>query len=60
MLFSIDVVALDKGLRVLKLWPGLAPFQVTSIHRKAHSFLELPLGQISNCRIQVGDQLELV
>jgi uncharacterized protein len=60
MLFSIDVVALDKGLRVLKLWPRLAPFRVTSIHLKAHSFLELPAGQISHCRIKVGDQMEFV
>lgn len=60
MFFSIDVVALDKGLRVLKLWPRLAPFRVTSIHLKAHSFLELPAGQISHCRIKVGDQLEFV
>lgn len=60
MFFSIDVVALDKGLRVLKLWPRLAPFRVTSIHLKAYSFLELPAGQISHCRIKVGDQLEFV
>ena len=60
MLFSIDVVALDKGLRVLKLWPGLAPFRITRLQRKAHSILELPAGQISYCRIQVGDQLEFV
>ena len=60
MRFSIDAVALDKGLQVLRLWPGLAPFRVTSLQRKAHSFLELPAGQIRRCRIQVGDQLELV
>jgi uncharacterized protein len=60
MLFSIDAVALDKGLRVLKLWPGLAPFRITSLQRKTHSILELPAGQIRHCRIHVGDQLELV
>ena len=60
MLFSIDAVALDKGLRVVKLWPRLAPFRVTSLQRKAHSILELPAGQISDCRIHVGDQLEWV
>lgn len=60
MLFSIDAIALDKSLRVVKLWPRLAPFRVTSLHRKAHSILELPAGQISDCRIHVGDQLELV
>jgi uncharacterized protein len=60
MLFSIDVVALDRSLRVVKVWPRLAPFRVTSIQRKAHSFLELPAGQIGHCRIKVGDQLEFV
>ena len=60
MLFSIDVVALSKSLQVLKLWHRLAPFRVTSINLKAHSILELPAGQISNCQTQVGDQLEFV
>ena len=60
MLFSIDAVALSKDLRVVKLWPRLAPFRVTSLQRKAHSILELPAGQIRHCRIKVGDQLELV
>jgi uncharacterized membrane protein (UPF0127 family) len=60
MLFSIDAIALDKALRVLKLWPELALFRVTSLQRKAHSILELPAGRIGRCRIHVGDQLELV
>jgi uncharacterized membrane protein (UPF0127 family) len=60
MLFSIDVVALSKDLRVLKLWPRLAPFRMTSINLKTHSMLELPAGQISICQMQVGDQLEFV
>ena len=60
MLFSIDVVALSRDLRVLKLWHRLAPFRMTSVNLKTHSMLELPAGQISNCQMQVGDQLELV
>jgi uncharacterized protein len=52
------VVALDKSLQVLKVWHRLAPFRVTSIHLKTNSVLELPAGQIKNCRIEVGDQLE--
>jgi uncharacterized protein len=60
MLFAIDVVALSKDLRVLKLWHRLAPFRITSVSLKTHSMLELPAGQIGNCRMQVGDQLELV
>jgi uncharacterized membrane protein (UPF0127 family) len=60
MWFSIDVVALSKGLRVVKLWHRLAPFRITSINLKTHSMLELPAGQIKNCGIEVGDQLEFV
>ena len=60
MLFSIDVVALSKDLRVLRVWHRLGPFRMTSINLKIHSMLELPAGQISNCQMQVGDQLELV
>jgi uncharacterized protein len=60
MLFSIDVVALDKNLEVLKLWHWLAPFRMTSINVKTDSMLELPAGQIRNCQIKVGDQLEFV
>jgi uncharacterized membrane protein (UPF0127 family) len=58
MLFAIDVVALSKNLRVLKLWHRLAPFRVTSIQLKTHCILELPAGQIRNCQIEIGDQLE--
>jgi len=60
MLFAIDVVALSRDLRVLKLWHRLAPFRVTSINLKTDSMLELPAGQISHCRMKIGDQLEFV
>jgi uncharacterized membrane protein (UPF0127 family) len=58
MLFPIDVVALSKNLQVLKLWHRLAPFRVTSIQLKTYCILELPAGQIRNCQIEIGDQLE--
>jgi len=60
MLFSIDVVALSRDLRVLKLWHRVAPFRMTSVNLKIHSMLELPVGQVSHCQMQVGDQLEFV
>jgi uncharacterized membrane protein (UPF0127 family) len=60
MRFAIDVVALSKGLQVLKLWPSLPPFRVTSINLKTDSMLELPAGQIRDCGMKVGDQLEFV
>jgi uncharacterized membrane protein (UPF0127 family) len=59
MLFAIDVVALDARLRVLKLWHQLPPFRITGIDWKIASMLELPAGKIEECRMVVGDQLEL-
>ncbi len=59
MLFSIDVVALNKSLQVVKLWHRLAPFRVTTVNLKTHSVLELPAGGIGACEMRVGDQLEL-
>ena len=58
MWFPIDVVALSKNLQVMKVWHRLAPFRITSINLKTYSMLELPAGQIKNCGIEVGNQLE--
>ncbi len=60
MFFAIDVVALSKSMHVVKLWQRLPPFRMTSISWRVHSVLELAAGEISNCRIEVGDQLEVV
>ena len=59
MLFAIDVVALTKDVRVLKVWPRVSPFRVTSVSLKTHCMLELAAGQIEQCRIEPGDQLEV-
>ena len=60
MRFAIDVVALNKNMVVLKLWPRVVPFRMTGINLRIHSMLELPPGQIEHSGIQVGDQLEFV
>ncbi len=57
--FAIDVVALDKSLRVVKVWRRLRPFRLTSVSLRTRSVLELAAGQIDACRIEVGDELEL-
>lgn len=59
MRFAIDVVALDKELRVLKTWHRLGPWRVTSVNFKTHCVLELAPGQIHRHNIQPGDQLLL-
>lgn len=59
MMFSIDVLALDRDLRVIRVWPKLAPFRATRISLTVSSMLELAAGQIEHCRIEPGDVLEL-
>lgn len=60
MLFPIDVVALDKAMRVVKVWRRLRPFRLTSVTFKICSVLELPAGQIEACQIERGDLLEII
>jgi uncharacterized protein len=59
MRFAIDVVALNKRLQVVRLWQRLPPFRITSVSLRIHSVLELHSGTITNCQIDVGDQLEI-
>ncbi len=60
MSFGIDVVGLDRDLKVLKLWRCLPPFRVTSVSLKLRSVLELPCGTISETQTKVGDQIQIV
>lgn len=60
MRFSIDVVGLDKAMRVVKVWRKLRPFRMTSVSCKIKNVLELSAGQIDACQIESGDQLEIV
>jgi hypothetical protein len=55
MRFPIDVVALDKNLRVIRLWRRLPPYRITSVSMKTQSVLELAPGEIDACRIEPGD-----
>jgi uncharacterized membrane protein (UPF0127 family) len=59
MAFKIDVVGLDRDLKVIKLWRCLAPCRVTSVSLKLKSVLELPPGTISQTEIQLGDQIQI-
>ena len=60
MRFAIDVVALTRDLRVLRVWHQLRPFRMTCISLKIHNVLEIGAGEIGRCNIEVGDQLEVV
>lgn len=59
MTFSIDVVGLDRELKVIKLWSCLVPFRLTSVSFKMRSVLEFPCGVISRSQMQLGDQLHI-
>lgn len=59
MAFKIDVVGLDRDLKVIKLWRCLAPFRVTSVSLKLKSVLELPCGTIKQTEMKLGDQIEI-
>jgi uncharacterized membrane protein (UPF0127 family) len=59
MSFKIDVVGLDRNLKIVKMWRCLPPFRVTSVSLKLRSVLELPCGTITQSQLQVGDQLQV-
>src|SRR5215831_17020144 len=57
MLFSFDVVMIDKDFRVVSVTEMVKPFRVLLPKRRAESVIELPLHTIFRSRTQVGDQL---
>lgn len=57
MFYSIDVIFLDRNLRIVKLVANLRPFRLTAPHFSAHSVLELAPGTIERQGLKVGDQL---
>ena len=59
MSFEIDVVGLDRDLKVIKLWRCLPTYRVTSVSLKMRSVLELCCGTIAQSQMQVGDQLQI-
>jgi len=59
MKFAIDIVFLDKDLRVAAVRPNVEPGCWAASCLKAHSTLELPAGTIAAKRIEVGDTLQV-
>lgn len=57
MLFSFDLVLIDKDFKVVGLRELVRPFRITWPERRAESVLELPAHTIFRSRTQVGDQL---
>jgi len=59
MRFPIDVVALDRQMRVRGVWENLGPFRVAALGLQIRKVLELPVGAIRESHTQVNDQLVL-
>jgi hypothetical protein len=57
MLFSFDVVMIDKDSRVVSLTEMVKPFRIILTKRRAESVIELPAHTIFRSRTAVGDQL---
>jgi uncharacterized membrane protein (UPF0127 family) len=58
MRFPIDAVWVDKGLKVLRISPAVAPWKVAGC-KGAKGVVELPAGEAARRGVQVGDQLVL-
>ncbi|MBT9171897.1 MAG: hypothetical protein DDT21_00271 [Syntrophomonadaceae bacterium] len=60
MRFSIDVLLLDKNLRVIGLYAPLPPGRCSACYSGAVCCVELPAGVIENSLTSAGDQLALI
>ena len=56
--FSLDVVFIDKNLKVLKVIRNFKPWRFTKIYFRAKCVLELPAGKLID-EIKEGDELEV-
>lgn len=59
MLFSIDLVFLDRTGHVVHLEEHVRPFRISKVILKADSVLELPPHTVFRTRTHVGDVLEI-
>ena len=57
MAFDIDVIFLDKDLKVVGLREMMRPFSITGLYMDAESALELPSHSIFKSRTEIGDEL---
>ncbi len=58
MRFPIDVLFLDRGLKVVRVLEGLKPWRLSAWVWRAHSVLELGAGELQG-GVDVGDELEM-
>ncbi len=58
MRFAIDVLYLDRRLRVVKIVRGLKPWRLSAAW-PAHSVVELPAGALDEADVRPGDVLQV-
>lgn len=59
MRFAIDVLFLDRQLRIVKLIENLRPFRLTLPSPHAASVIEMPAHSISQYNLRLGDELRV-
>ena len=59
MRFPIDLVYLDRKLRIKKVRDSVRPWRISAC-LSAHSVIELPAGTIRDTRTECGDILEIL
>ena len=59
MRFAIDVIFLDRQLRIVRLVENLHPFRLTTPTWQAASVIEMAAHSIARLHLQVGDELRV-
>jgi uncharacterized protein len=59
MLFSIDLVFLDRASHVVHIEEHVRPFRISKVILKADSVLELPPHTVFRTRTHIGDMFEI-
>ena len=59
MKFPIDVIGLDRSLKVVRIWERLLPHRITSLSLCLRSVIELPPGRIAECGVALGDTVTI-
>jgi uncharacterized membrane protein (UPF0127 family) len=57
MTYSIDVIFLDKNMRITNVLENMSPWRVSPIEKNAQSVLELPAGTAKKYSVTIGEQL---
>jgi uncharacterized membrane protein (UPF0127 family) len=59
MVYALDLIFLDRNLKVVDVEEHVRPFRISKVSFKAESVLELPVHTVFRTETHVGDQLEI-